>query len=44
MALRNFTRNLLMFLHNFKLLIENKQKILGKTVLKIWSQICENMA
>ena len=44
MALCNFTRNLRMFLHNYELEIENKQKSLGKTVLKIWSQIWENMS
>ena len=40
MALRNFTRNLRIFLDSLELWIENKKNILGKTVLKIWSQIC----
>ena len=45
MALRNFTRNLHMFLDNFELSIQNKRKnCLGKTVLEIWSQICSKIA
>ena len=43
MALRNFTRHLHMFLEIFELCKENKKNCLGKTVLKMWSQICEKM-
>ena len=39
MALHNLTRNLRMFLEIFELCKENKKKCLGKTVLKMWSQI-----
>ena len=44
MALRNFTRNLHIFLDNFELPIENKKNSLGKTVLELWSQICGQIA
>ena len=33
-----------MFLDNIKLRIENNIKILGKTVLKLWSQIGQKVA
>ena len=39
-ALRNFTRNLRIFLDSSEIWIENKKNSLGKNVLKIWSQIC----
>ena len=41
--LRNFTRNLRIFLDIFELLKE-KQNCSGKTVLKMWSQILGKMA
>ena len=44
MALRNFTRNLRMFLESFELGVQNKNNSLGKTVLKMWSQICGKIA
>ena len=42
MALRNFMRNLRIFLDSFELYIENKKNCLGKTFFffLIWSQIC----
>ena len=44
MALRNFTRNLRMFVDIFELRIENKLKSLEKTVFIIRSHISEKMA
>ena len=41
--LRNLTRNLHTFLDNIDLRIENKNSSLGKTVLQLWSQICEQL-
>ena len=43
-ALSNFTRNKHMFLDSFELSIENKKNNLGKTVLKMQSQICRKIA
>ena len=40
MALRNFTRNLRMFLESFELLVPNKKNSSRKTVFKMWSHIC----
>ena len=44
MVLRNFTRNLHMFLDSFELSIENNKINVGKTVLNMWSQICGRIA
>ena len=33
-----------MFLDNIELRIENTNSSVGKTVLQLWSQICEQMA
>ena len=43
MALRNFTRNFRMFLDSFELSKE-KEKKYRKNGLKIWSQMCRNLA
>ena len=44
MGLRNFTRNICMFLDSVELwLKKTKKNSWGKTVLKIWSQICRKM-
>ena len=40
----HFRRNLRMFLNIFELQIQNKKNALGKTVLKLWPQICRKMA
>ena len=40
MVLAKFKRNLCMFLDSFELGEENKKNSLGKTVLKIRSQMC----
>ena len=40
----HFRRNSRMFLDILELQIENKKNALGKTVMKIWCQICEKMA
>ena len=42
-ALRNLGRNLHLFLENIEPRTENKNCNLGKTVLKIWSLIGQNI-